>query len=535
MYCRTSKKERSAKGALMAAALLLMIVGGMFLSSWISLINARGNQVTWLEAGIQRRLSLENSRGFAWQSALENAFEPFANLASNRVGVLGAGGFGGINTLDGWSSLNIYSSTVTAGTTGNVFPHNYTGLRTVPSYILTQTFNRPVSLSGIDRFQDFLFLKTYPPVLAGDLFVTYRKPDSAGTQLDVSADTADHKALWVVEGRTVIRDPASLFSKTTPSPVQLPFLTRSLYIQSHDSFNARSICGTTTTSTGATARLLPSNLPVVPTSTGPVSAKDDDHFRGYLNVINNPLNPDNSLWHFMDREKAAGRTDYRTLDVFVQGNGTGTYFMDEQKDPQYKPPMWPSGYPASGLRVLYINLGQSNLPNLRIHGVVHQIVFRGQTTSSAFEAAGTLPPAIFTLLPMGESGPSVRDIRFEGENNRRIVIGAKHWNAAPLDLTWEGNPISGSEHRWRTVLINEYHTVMLNLPAALSRRVRWFGGVMTNWTFKRRASGGINADRLAFARDDALTTLAPTGASFASVLPRDAWLESYFLLEAPSP
>lgn len=521
------------RGALMAAALLLMVVGGMFLSSWVSLVSSRGAQVSFLETAVQRRLSIGSSRGLAWQCALENSFVPGEVLAGGQSGLLGPG-YGGIHTNDGWTNLNIYTSTRLPGTMTTVFPYNYTGMRPMTAYLTTEQLKRPSTIPGVDDFNAYLFLKSYPPVLAGDLFVAYRKPDAAGTQIDINTTTSDHHALWVVEGRTVIRDPQSHFARTTPSPMQLPFISRSLYIQSHDSYNSRAIYGTTTDSSGGTVRLLPSNLPSVPSSTGPVSGSREDDFKGYLNVVSNPSNPDNSLWHFMDRERTAGRGDYRTIDVFVEGaDSLGAYGMEEQKDPQYKPPMWPSGYPASGLRVLHINLSNASLPHLRIHGVVHQVVFRGQSNASAFEAAGALPPVIITMVPMNESGPSVRDIRFEGDNNRRIVIGAKHWNAAPLDITWTGSPV-GTDHIWRTVFINEYQTVILNMPSSLGRKVRWLGGVMTNWTFKRRVSGGMNPSRLTFARDDSLPTLTPSGPSFASLLPRDAWLESYFLPVPPS-
>ena len=296
---------------------------------------------------------------------------------------------------------------------------------------------------------------------------------------------------------------------------------------------AKSIIGTNGNGSSI-VKLLPSNLPCVPSTTGPVSATPAaDRFKGYLNVVQNPQNPDNSLWHFMDRERTAGRSDYRTIDVFTPGvSTTGDYWLEEQKDPTYKPPMWPSGYPASGLRVLFIKLDSPFLANMRIHGVVHQIVFKGQTSAAAFDAAGTLAPRIFTLLPMGDSGPSVRDIRFEGDNNRRIVIGARHWNAAPLDLSWVGSPITG-DFRWRTVFVNEYHTVIMNMPSSVTQNVRWHGGVMTNWTFKRRAAGGNNRSRLTFLADGALPSGTPAGPAFASILPRDAWLESYFLPVPP--
>ena len=533
MHLPTSRTRKSQTGALMVAALLLMLVTGMFMTSWVSLISARGVQVSYMETAVQRRLSVESSRQFAWQCAMEKTFDPGTTQASNINGTLGSS-YGGVGSHDGWTNLNIYTSTKTAGTMTTVFPYNYTGLRPAVSYLATEQLKRPGSLTGVDDFNSYLFLKTYPPVLAGDLFITYRKPDGAGTQIDINTTTTDHHAFWVVEGRTVIRDPQSLFALTTPSPMQLPFTSRSLYIQSHDSLNSRAICGSTNGNGSSIVKLLPSNLPCVPSTTGPVSATPAaDRFKGYLNVVQNPQNPDNSLWHFMDRERTAGRSDYRTIDVFTPGvSTTGDYWLEEQKDPTYKPPMWPSGYPASGLRVLFIKLDSPFLANMRIHGVVHQIVFKGQTSAAAFDAAGTLAPRIFTLLPMGDSGPSVRDIRFEGDNNRRIVIGARHWNAAPLDLSWVGSPITG-DFRWRTVFVNEYHTVIMNMPSSVTQNVRWHGGVMTNWTFKRRAAGGNNRSRLTFLADGALPSGTPAGPAFASILPRDAWLESYFLPVPP--
>jgi hypothetical protein len=527
-----SPRPRTQLGALMVAALLLMVVTGMFMTSWVSLISSRGVQVSYMETAVQRRLSVENSRQFAWQCAMERSFDPASTLATNTTGMLG-GSYGGVNSHDGWTNLNIYTSTKTPGAMTTVFPYNYTGMRPQASYLTTEQLKRPSSLNGVDNFNAYLFLKTYPPVLAGDLFITYRKPSTAGTQIDINTTTADHHAFWTVEGRTVIRDPESLFARTTPSPMQLPFTTRSLYIQSHDTFNARAICGSTSGPGNSIVKLLPSNLSAVPSTSGPVSTTTADRFKGYLNVVANVNNPDNSLWHFMDRERAAARSDYRTIDVFTpMMSPTGDYWMEEQKDPQYKPPMWPSGYPASGLRVLYIKLDDADLPNMRIHGVVHQIVFKGQSTSPAFEAAGAMAPRIFTLMSMGETGPSVRDIRFEGDNNRRIVIGAKNWNAAPLEITWVGSPV-GTDFIWRTVFINEFHTVIVNMPASITQKVRWLGGVMTNWTFKRRAAGGSNLSRLTFASDASLSTLPAVGPTFASILPRDGWLESYFLPVAP--
>jgi hypothetical protein len=508
----------------MAAALLFMLLSGLFIGAWVSLMSTRAVQVSYLESASQRRISLENSRQLSWQCALEKGFVPGASLGATEASF--GPSTGGVLTGDGWSDLNIYRSTDAPGTMSTVFPYNYTGLRPATAYLTREQLLRPAGLTAIDPFQAHLFMKTFNPVLAGDLFVVYKKPATAPGELDVYANTNAHVASWQVEGRTVLRSPESLFARTTTSPLQLPFRTRSLYIQSHDAYNSRAVLATDL----AGQRLLPSNAPAGPSSSGPVSGTDSDRFRGYLNVIRNGNNPDNSLWHFMEREQAAGRTGFSTIDAFSKtGTSSDAFWMEEQENPTYPPPGWPSGYPPR-LRVLMVRLHHAGLTHMRVLGVVDQIVFKGQNTPGLFSQAGLLAPIMFAVVPMNATGPSVRDIRFEGDNNRRVVIGVQHWNAAPLDISWEGNPLSGTEYRWRTVLINEYQTVMLNMPQNVTRSVRWLGGVMTNWTFKRRVAGGINANRLTFASDASLATGTPAGPSFASLLPRDGWLESYFYL-----
>jgi hypothetical protein len=522
------RTNQSTRGALMAAALLLMLVSGLFLSAWVSLMSTRAAQVSYMEEAVQRRISVENSRQLAWQCAVDKAFEVGGTLAPNQDGVLGAN-VGGINTHTGWTNLNVYTSTAIPGVMDKVFPYNYTGMRPMLSYLNTGHVKRPSSLTEVDDFNDYLFLKTYSPLLAGDLFICYRKPEHAPTELDIYANTTSHHAMWTVEGRTVIRSPESLFAKSTASPLQLPFRTRSLYIQSHDTYNSRAVLGTDISGN----KLLPSNLPALPSTTGPVSTTAAERYEGYLNVIRNDLNPDNSLWHFMEREQTAGRSDYATIDVFTKSaTATGPYWMEEQENPTYPPPKWPSGYPPR-LRVLIIQLNDATLPHLRIHGVVDQIIFKGQTTAAEFENAGLMSPVMFAITPMNSKGPSVRDIRFEKENNRRIVMGAQHWNHGDLDISWVGDPIGGAQYNWRTVFINEYQTVMLNMPSNVTQTVRWIGGVMTNWTFKRRVAGGSNASRLTLAADASLTTGTPSTPAFATLLPRDGWLESFFLPVPP--
>ncbi|MFN0077142.1 MAG: hypothetical protein ACKVY0_11765 [Prosthecobacter sp.] len=540
MHIPRHRSHRSTSGALMAAALMLMIVSGIMVSSWVTLMSTRAAQVSYLEDICKRRVGVESSRLLGWQFVTSQAFERNGTLAASQNTVLGSD-IGGFNTVNGWNNLNVYTSTSTAGGMSTVFPYNHTGLRPGASYLIVEQLARPSSgvAGNIDDFNAWQFLKSMPPVLNGDVFCVYRKPDGIGTELDIYNNAVSggsgHHANWTVQGRTVVRHPPSFFVSSTPSPLQLPFLTKSLYIQSYAAVEPPAISypvyGTDLTGNA----LLPSNLPVVPSTTGPIGGSGDRSHLGYLNVIKNNNNPDNSLWHFQDREAAAGRTPTITIDVAsVFSSATEAYWIAEQPTPTYTPPGWPSGYDDK-LKVLFIKLDSQYLKNMRIYGVVDQIIFVGQSNATAFNNAAALKPVIITIMPNGAKGRWVRDIRFERENNRRHVLAFQDDNGRPVEFSWVNNPISGTEFRWRSVLVNEYQSIMLNMPSSLTQSIRWIGGVMTNWTVKRRAGGGTNPSRLLFTGDSdpAVPAATNSGPAFATFLPRDAWLESYFLPVAP--
>jgi hypothetical protein len=530
----------SRRGALMAAALMLMIVSGIFLSAWITLMSTRASQVSYLEIVSKRHIGVENSRLLAWQGVASKAFDPYNTMAASQNTILGTD-IGGYSTGNGWTDLNVYTSAMTAGDMTTVFPYNLTGLHPGATYLSTEQLTRPAEAAAgnIDDYNAWQFLKTMPPVINGDVFCVYRKPDGVTTELDVYANagagSAGHNAIWTVQGRTVLHDPKSLFVSTTPSPLQLPFLTKSLYIQSHSTVEPPSILFPVYGTDLNGKALVPSNMPVVPSTMGPLDPSGTSNFQGYLNVIRNDTNPDNSLWHFQDREAAAGRTPTITIDVEkVFNSATEAYWIAEQATPTYLPPGWPSGYDTK-LKVLFIKMDSAYLKNMRIYGVVDQIVFVGQSNAAAFDAAAYLKPVIITIMPNGSLGRWVRDIRFERENNRRHVLAFKDDNGRDVELSWVNAPIGGTEFRWRSVLVNEYQTIMFNMPTTLTQSVRWIGGVMTNWTVKRRAAGGTNPSRLLFTSDSdpAVPAGINGGPAFATFLPRDAWLESYFLPVAP--
>lgn len=530
-----SKAHFSARGALMAAALLLMLASGMFLSAWVSLVSTRGAQLSFLETILQRRLAVENSRLMAWEVGMEKGVLPNATLTANKEGILGTS-YGGINSDDGWSSINPFSSTRTPGNMTTVFPYNYTSLRPAVSYLTSEKLKRATVLTDVDDFTNHLFMKTFPGVLAGDLLTYYRKPTTPAyrsVQIEV-VNTPSSNTHWLVDGRIVIRDNSSFFARTTPSPMHFSSRSRSIYVQSHDAYNARAIRGTKFDGTN----LRPSNLPAIPTTTGPVSTSDSDRYLGYLNVVKNDLNTSNSLWHFMDREKTAGRSDFALIDVYSSAApDTDPFWMDRYSGVDGDVPIYrPVDYSNESVRTLYVRLNHPNLKHLRITNPVEQIVFIGQNTNAEFESAGEMTPIIISIV-QGDSTP-LPNIAFVGDNNRRFVLGLKVNQPLTrgLYLHWTGSPRTFSptgDHDWRMVYINEGQFTMLKLPD--TRNVRWIGGIMTNWTIKRYGPDGDVAERLRIVSDASVPTASSPVPSFASLLPRDAWLESYFVPTPPDP
>ena len=133
----------------------------------------------------------------------------------------------------------------------------------------------------------------------------------------------------------------------------------------------------------------------------------------------------------------------------------------------------------------------------------------------------------------------VQDIRFEHQNNRRWVLGVKAGAVADrLELNWEGSwAMEGTPpvktNRWRLMLVNEGREVYLNIKPSMNVKIT--GGVMTNWLFKRRRSStgaprNMSLDALAFEAETNPEPGGATGPKFASLLPKDAWLESYMTM-----
>ena len=520
------------RGALMASALLVMMLAGLFIAAYATVLTTRANQISYADTAVKRRLSLENSRHLNAEFMYENAFN-IDHSTLNHMNLLGAfpSGWGGVDAT-GWDDPVVYNATQLPDSLTTIFPYNYVGARPFGSFVVAKKTARPVSLaSSLDNFNAWGFVKTQSPCLGGDPLVVFRKPDVAPGQIEIGSPGLPIR----VDGRMVVRDPPSFFAPSTPRPLELNVrvtAAKGLYLQTeneHYPVFCRDENG---------SALIPSNLPATLSTTGPIPDGTGTAYlyKNALNVIDNPSNPSNSLWHFMDREKTAGTGDYETVNSSAAAGTTSTpWRVEDQLTPTYMPPAWPSGYP-SVFKVMTIRLGDANLKHLRVEGLFSQVVLEGQNTAAAYNAASLLPPLILTFTDTPAGMNSIKHLVFLNENGRRIIIGLKNWNGESITFEWRGvlNATGNAfAYDWRAVIVNEYRTIWTQLPASVLQNVNITGGLMTNWTIKRTGSSVGGPTRLTFRPE---TNPEPAGASgtlFSRLLPRDAWLESYFLPATP--
>ena len=540
------------RGSVLAVAMVMTMLGGLFIAGWMGLASMRSAYANNAEYAARRRVMLENSKAYATQIARQTALNGNSSM-SPLISTLTDGytGWGGIDTI-GWNQLKVFSlpPDVTYPYTGKyntVPPYNGVGLHPGASFQNAQMFQRPPSYQAasellinndpsnrfnvtMNDFNAYLFLKAICPCLAGDGLVVYRKPDVEPGEIELASNL-------YIDGRLVVRDPACFFNNSNVNlgaKVRLGTLCKSFYIQRADDRNRL-----TGTDTGG-LELMPSNVPAVPSTFGPFPVASgaplstSDLYRGELNITQNNSNTTNSLWHMQQRESDAGRSTLQTIsDGTAFGLTTDPVYIRDETNPPYPPPAWPSGYPHVW-KVLYINLDHANLPNLRIYGVVQQIVFLGQTTRTAYDNAATMTPRSIIVLPDALSR-TVQDFAFERENNRPLILAAKGNRRERLDMFWVGHTIPAVATPltvdWKLIFINEYRQVTLyppNLGGVDS--VAIVGGFLTNWSVKRLDGGTAARFKIG---PQWLTDGDVNGYNLATLLPRDAWLESFFQLAPP--
>lgn len=541
------------QGSVLVVAMVMTMLGGLFIAGWMGLAGMRAAYASNAEYSARRRVMLENSKVYATQIARQNAMSGDSTLTTVSSQLIdGSSIWGGIDTHDGWSDLKLYSlpKEVTYPYDTNyttIHPFNAQGLRPGASFLSSQKLHRPPTLeaprtalissdytrrfeANMNDFDAYLFLKAMCPCLAGDGLVVYHKPDAEAGEIELASNL-------YIDGRLVVREPACFFNNSNVNlgaKVRLGTYCKSLYVQQLDERNR--LTGTDTSGLEIAA----SNMPAVPSTYGPYPPPTSGPlttsqlYRGELNVIQNNSNTTNSLWHMQQREVDAARSPLQTISVgTVFGATTDPVYIRDETNPPYPPPGWPSGYPYLW-KVLYINLDHVNLPNLRVYGVVSQIVFLGQSSRPAYDSAASMTPRSVIVLP-DSLGRTVQDFAFDRENNRPLIVAAKGNRRERLDMFWTGHTIPSVTTPlttdWKLIFINEYRQVTVYPPNVGGvDSVSIVGGFLTNWSIKRIDGGTATRFKIA---PQWLTDGDANGYRLATLLPRDAWLESFFKLTDP--
>lgn len=531
-----SHQRQKREGGVLAIALVMTMLGGIVMASWVTIGFARSMQAASAEQAVKRRLSLGNSKALTRQFGHEQLFQSGNSIAGNLTDALGSGSWGSMNTDSGFLNIQPFGNHPETGyplpgymdlvfpyEIDTVFPYNHTGLRPGPSFISTHRLIRAPLDDSIDPYNHFVFVKAASPLASGDALTFYQKPAGVTAEIQAAVNMQ-------VRGRLVVRDPRSFFPLDYANLGQkrrLLIRSGSFYVQKHDERNL--MTGTSLSNSEITSI----NLPAMPSTNGYSDSLDmPSAYEGQLNVVNNPGNPRNSLYHKQQEEFDSGTTPLLVLNSplpygsaadpvqIIQYNALG------EPPVAVKPPGYPSGYPIPWT-IAYIRLGHASLPNIRITDAVHQVVFDGQDSSAAYNAAANMEPRIILIQSSSSAFP--RLIYFRKENRRSILLGVKHSaTSATLDLRWVG-PVTpgvadGMTLDWRLYFINESRPCMNYMPTG-SLRVAITGGVMTNWSFLRSDAGA--SDQFT------LTPVWNPSYRLASLLPKDAWLESYFTLVEP--
>jgi hypothetical protein len=532
MMKRRHLSHRSELGGVLGIALVMTMLGGIIMASWVTLGFARSMQASNAEAAMKRRLSLGNSKALTRQFGYEQLLQSGNSMNGNLSDSLGAGAWGSMNTGLGFLDTQPFSdypatSYPLVGYSDTLFPFNHTGLRGGPSFISPHVLVRDPADDSIDPYNHYVFVKSASPLAGGDALTYYQKATNQTLEIQSSGNIQ-------VLGRLVVRDPRSFFPEPQADrsqKIRIATRCRYFYIQKHDELNL--MTGTSLSNGEITS----SNQAAMPSTNGFTDSVDmPNAFRGQLNVINNPGNPKNSLYHRQQEEFDSGTTALLTLNsplaygtaadpvqVIQYESNVGTQPLIE-----VRPPGWPSGY--GDWSIAYIRPGHASLPNVRITSAINQVVFEGQTSSSAYNAAASMAARI-VLLDGGVAGSASgfpRYVHFTRENARNLILGIKHAEAAPIDFKWVGPATPAVPNAltldWRLYLVNENRPIEIYMPSG-TLRVAITGGIMTNWSFIREDAGASD-----------MFTISPVwnpSYRVASILPRDAWLESYFTLLEP--
>jgi len=558
IYHPSSHKTRPA-GAAMLVALMFVAVSCIALAAWIHLIAARGRQADSSTDSIQRHIGWLNMGSVQQQYMLSWAMRDKTTGAdgtgSTRVASAATpvAGWGGISSA-AYTGLKAFRSLNRAAGGNAAYPfNNLVPLPTTNSDVYFERLSATSDSAQTQSVSMYAYLKTYPAFLLGDLLILHKRP--AGVNDYYMSDNIQ------VNGRVVIHDE----------------IAEAGNLRAESCLNLTKTGTNSTDNIAATAVILPQNLPTTPrvtnggygsalTGTGASTAVTN----GTLNLVHNDnfapgsirnlleSLPPNKWMKITHNTTVAGNTTttqslrtYQldtnsssssysgsaTSEIQIRHEASGSYLYGLAPSPSTQANTDYSSSPTPRLNVAVIRLPVLTR-HVCIEGGVEQLVIEGTTTSTAFAAANNQPPIIICIDQTPSDTKTLRDIRFVGENNRRLILaikGAGTTAGAEYYTDFVSNVTSGSgtsDLDWRIMWINENRRPYIDInTAGLKLRIK--GGMRTDRAVNFVPAG--SDARVFFDRETAPQASGQSTTdltmSLETLLPRDGWLEPYFVAQ----
>jgi hypothetical protein len=361
-----SKKIGQVRGTILLVALVVMAMGTLGMTAWVSLLHARMGQVDAIEDAAIRRVTLENSRAVA----REHVFKKVVTESSGAAQTISLPGGWGSFTVPAWSGTSLNANTV--GDFNQFSPS--TGATYETSHALTLS-------DGISNLPHSFNVRSHVPMFHGDVF-TYHRPTispSASNRLTGNINVYGRAVLWS--------------DLSSGNPGDYNDLDAQRFVRPDDGVTNFSVADP---SSGAA--VLPDNYPMVASTNGEVGSAAA--YDGRINIVSaGTVNAENSL---MAKAEA-------NSPIYVDGS---TYRA------------WSGGVHCNGSGRVYIELDTASLRSVIVSNVF-RIYLYGQSNSVEEATAGAMNPVILVHTRSSPTERALYSIRCFDRNSRKLVMGVK--------------------------------------------------------------------------------------------------------------
>lgn len=550
------RRKNADRGSILVVCVVLAALGAIGVAAFVSLLDARGHQVEASFEAMKRRATAQSGKALVRDALYTNHLHSNGGLASNTTYTVdGTASFPGVSyTYEPVASATIQAFGQTPLSDASAQRISKNGVVPITSYTVDVTASVSDNIAN-EAYN--LQLRSYNPVLGGDLLVMHPSSDFSTTDTLVSGNL-------VVNGRAMFWDAAA---KDMQGGIRADE-----YLLPND------IAGSTTLRNPANNQVLPLNMPIPVQTTG--IAGSSPAYRGELDIVDSGSNDHND---YVTRWSATA-TGLSVLDGSVPGavgpgpdtspDGADDSTLEAEiasKTPDELMASLPANFPLSsrvlravadkagpaftadqlysiysnhypipddaiayltgthaakiaprgdelhqfnrtgawsdGFRKVEVYLDSPNLPHLLVEGVI-RLELQGQDDAIAASSAASLPPR---GIAVNNPSSSLDVVEFLDQNRRRIVLSIAHYSTTATSV---GMNFTGTTAFPRWDMILELQETGARFDASAVNTALIYGGIRGS----RRidvTTGTVSLHR----------QTNPTG--YEEMLSRNAWVESY--------